>query len=182
MASTKAINLRIELEHEQLVRDVIARIRTGGPGFRSALKALIDDDGAAEYVPAREINARFADLERRVATADENGGNSATAERIEERFAALEEKLKTAVEETSLNFVGAPEVLSRFARLEKRLGMTGENGEEFVPARHIEKRFSDIETAIARQVEGASATYVPENKIREMFELIEARLKRLESS
>lgn len=65
-ANTKAINLRIEVEHEQLVRDVIAHIRTGGPGFRTALGKLLDDESAAQYMPAREIHARFSQLEERV--------------------------------------------------------------------------------------------------------------------
>jgi len=66
MAETKAINLRIEIEHEGLVRDVIAKIRSGGPAFRSALRSLIEDDTAAEYVPASEIHSRFVDIERRL--------------------------------------------------------------------------------------------------------------------
>ncbi|WP_068108507.1 hypothetical protein [Tropicimonas marinistellae] len=65
-SQTKAINLRIEVEHEQLVRDVISHIRTGGPGFRSALQRLLEDEGAAQYIPARELLAKFAELEARI--------------------------------------------------------------------------------------------------------------------
>lgn len=74
MPTTKAINLRIELEHEQLVRDVIAKIRTGGPAFRSALQGLMEDDSASEYVPASEIHARFAQIERRLQVLEEAVG------------------------------------------------------------------------------------------------------------
>ncbi|NDR59630.1 hypothetical protein [Aliiruegeria sabulilitoris] len=84
--ATKAINLRIEYEHEQLVRDVIGRIRQGGPGFRAALKALIADEAAAEYVPAAEIHARFAALEKRLP-------DDAAAAALETRIKALETRL-----------------------------------------------------------------------------------------
>ncbi len=66
MPNTKAINLRIELEHEQLVRDVIAKIRTGGTGFRTALRGLVHDDSVTDYVPATEIHARFSEIEARL--------------------------------------------------------------------------------------------------------------------
>ncbi|SNT04339.1 hypothetical protein [Tropicimonas sediminicola] len=79
--NTKAINLRIEIEHEDLVRDVISQIRTGGPGFRTALEQLLADESAAQYMPAREIHARFSQLEQRVkaleaAEAREHGGEA----------------------------------------------------------------------------------------------------------
>lgn len=85
--ATKAINLRIEHEHEQLVRDVIGRVRNGGPGFRAALRALIEDDAAAEYVPAQEIQAKFTALEKRLP-------DSAEADALVRRVAALESRLE----------------------------------------------------------------------------------------
>ncbi len=88
---TKAINLRIEHEHEQLVRDVIGRIRKGGPGFRAALRALIDDEKAAEYVPAQELRARFADIERRMLAAED--ADHVPSSELDARFAALEARL-----------------------------------------------------------------------------------------
>jgi hypothetical protein len=71
-ANTKAINLRIELEHEQLVRDAIAHIRVGGPGFRIALRKLLEDESAAQYIPARELHVRFAELEERIKSLEAN--------------------------------------------------------------------------------------------------------------
>lgn len=89
-ASTKAINLRIETEHEQLVRDVISRIRKGGPGFRTALRALIEDERAAEYVPARELQDRFADIERQIRS---EAGEPERLADLEARLEATERRL-----------------------------------------------------------------------------------------
>lgn len=116
-ANTKAINLRIELTHEELVRDVISRIRTGGSGFRTALRALIDDEGAAEYVSAKEVHARFADLERRMKMED----GYVPSDRINERFDALERQLHTDRKTANEIFVPAPQINHRFSEIERRI-------------------------------------------------------------
>ncbi len=118
---TKAINLRIEHEHEQLMRDVIARIRKGGPGFRAALRALIEDERASEYVPAQELHARFADIEKRLR--DETGAEAqyVPAEEIETRFAALENRLAEMSRQTGETYLPEAEIRAQFAETERRL-------------------------------------------------------------
>ncbi len=182
MPATKAINLRIEHEYEQLVRDVFARIRNGGPGFRQALRALIDDENAAAYVPAHEVHARFGELERLVHKATSEGGPSVMPEHIEEKLHALEAQMQTAVDEANDRFVAAPEVLSRFARIEKRLGMGGDAGEAYIPAKQLDDRFAAIEAAIGAQENDNLVQFLPADEIRAMFSELEARISKLENS
>ncbi|MDV7143225.1 hypothetical protein R3X27_11085 [Tropicimonas sp. TH_r6] len=118
---TKAINLRIEHEHEQLVRDVISRIRKGGPGFRAALRALIEDERAAEYVPAHELHARFADIEKRLRDGISAEAQFVPAEEIETRFTALEERLIEMSRQTGETYVPESEIRAQFAETEQRL-------------------------------------------------------------
>ncbi|PRY20653.1 hypothetical protein CLV78_11226 [Aliiruegeria haliotis] len=120
-AATKAINLRIEYEHEQLVRDVIGRIRTGGPGFRSALRALIDDDKAAEYVPAKEIHSRFSLLERQLRSFEVDGESYLAVDEIEARLVALESRLHAAMKDIGSEFVPANDIQAKFDAMERRL-------------------------------------------------------------
>lgn len=120
VTATKAINLRIEHEHEQLVRDAISRIRKGGPGFRAALRALIDDEAASEYVPAQELHARFADLEKRIRTEGDTVEEFVPADQLEKRFAALETRLDSMTQ-ASATFLPEAEIRALFAETEQRL-------------------------------------------------------------
>ncbi len=181
MSATKAINLRIEHEYEQLVRDTFSRIRNGGPGFRKALRALIDDENAAAYVPAHEVHTRFGELERLVRQATSEKGSEIMPEHIEEKLQALEVQMQTSVDEANERFVAAPEVLSRFARIEKRLGMDGEVGEEYIPAKQLDIRFASLEAAIGlMDTEEEVVSFLPAHEIRTMFAALDARLKKLE--
>ncbi|WP_270731173.1 hypothetical protein [Shimia sp. Alg240-R146] len=182
MPSTKAINLRIEHEYEQLVRDAFARIRNGGPGFRKALRALIDDENAAAYVPAHEVHARFGELERLVHKASIDGGAGVMPEHIEEKMHALEAQMQAALEDANDRFVAAPEVLSRFARIEKRLGMAGEESEAYIPAKELDDRFATIEASIGAREGDSLEQFLPATEIRAMFGEIEQRLRKLEGA
>jgi hypothetical protein len=66
MAETRQFNVRLEPEHVDLVRKVIDRLRRGGPAFRTALTALIEDGDAHVTMPASHIHARFNGLEERI--------------------------------------------------------------------------------------------------------------------
>lgn len=90
---TKAINLQIEHEHEQLACDAIARIRTGGPVFRAALRTLLEGDHAAENVPAQETEARFAEIGKRILAEQDREERALAAEVIEARFGEAEARL-----------------------------------------------------------------------------------------
>ena len=67
MPETKQLNVRIEPEHEALAREVIDRLRRGGPAFRKSLSGLLRDDAVSIYLPAKEIQSRFDNLEARIA-------------------------------------------------------------------------------------------------------------------
>ena len=74
---TKQLNLRVEPEYEDLVRETVAQIRRGGPPFRNALTALIANHEQAIFMIEDEIIAHFDRLEARVARLESrlNGGN-----------------------------------------------------------------------------------------------------------
>ncbi len=64
---TKQVNLRIETEHEALLRETVDLIRRGGPSFRAALSKMIEDHVAARYMTVNELDDRFVAIEQRLA-------------------------------------------------------------------------------------------------------------------
>jgi hypothetical protein len=67
MAETRQFNVRMEPEHAELLRRIVERLRRGGPAFRTALTALLDDHDSHIALPASQIHARFNGLEVRIA-------------------------------------------------------------------------------------------------------------------
>ena len=65
MVETKQINFRVEPKFGQAARAIIDRLRRGGPAFREALVALLEDHDAAIYLPASVIYARLNELDAR---------------------------------------------------------------------------------------------------------------------
>ncbi len=63
---TKAINLRIEEQFEQLLRDSVGGIRKGGPEFRRSLQTLIDDLKMDTALPRASVQEKLEALERRI--------------------------------------------------------------------------------------------------------------------
>ena len=65
---TKQVNLRIETEHEALLRETVDLIRRGGPSFRAALSKMIEDHVSARYMTVSELDDRFVAIELRLAS------------------------------------------------------------------------------------------------------------------
>ena len=63
--------------------------------YREICRALIDDERAAEYVPAQEIHTRFGDLERRLSAMErETSETYLPADDIRALFAETEQRLR----------------------------------------------------------------------------------------
>ncbi len=63
---TKAINLRIEEQFEQLLRDSVGGIRKGGPEFRRSLQALLNDLKMDNPLPNACVQDKLDALELRI--------------------------------------------------------------------------------------------------------------------
>ncbi len=69
---TKAVNMRIEEQFEELLRETVYGIRKGGPEFRHNLTALLDDLRSTEKTEGTASHqCDLRTLERRVCALEE---------------------------------------------------------------------------------------------------------------
>jgi hypothetical protein len=64
--TARQVNLKLTPNHEEIVRDMVNRLRSGGPSFEKLVREFLLNGYEPKYMHVDELDLRFGHVERRL--------------------------------------------------------------------------------------------------------------------